>query len=415
MKARIEVTKRLRKAYVRATKKEKAKVLDNFCQSTGLGRSTARRYLTSQVTSNDKITKLDQRKRRACKYSEAARLKLIWLWQAMGMPCGKYLVASRKQWIDSLEAHGELVPGRGDWTQEVKQDLLSMSAATVDRYLKAQRQRIQVKGFSATKPGKLLRNSITVRKAGDEVEHEPGFFEGDTVAHCGPSLRGEFARTLTLTDVHTGWIHLGCLRNNAHVHILAGLDRAALDIPFWIQGLDFDNGSEFINQNVINWAAQREIFFTRARPYKKNDQAQVESKNNHVVRKFAFYYRYDTEQERQVLNQLWKLVSLKINFFTPTRKPIGWTQGQQGRRKRIYDAPATPLERLLAAKVLSTTQIEQLLEQRRSINPLTLTRQILACQEQLICLAEDKTQLMTDQIAQRRENALTGGFKQLSR
>lgn len=29
--------------------------------------------------------------------------------------------------------------------------------------------------------------------------------EADTVAHCGPTLIGEFARTLTMTDLVTGW------------------------------------------------------------------------------------------------------------------------------------------------------------------------------------------------------------------
>ena len=61
-------------------------------------------------------------------------------------------------------------------------------------------------GRPTTKPSPLLRSSIKIRKAGDEVEAEPGFFEGDTVAHCGPTLKGEFARTLNLTCVHTGWV-----------------------------------------------------------------------------------------------------------------------------------------------------------------------------------------------------------------
>ena len=62
--------------------------------------------------------------------------------------------------------------------------------------------------MSTTKPSLLLRNSITVRRAGDEVEVEPGFFEGDTVAHCGPTLKGEFTRTLNLTEVHIEWCSL---------------------------------------------------------------------------------------------------------------------------------------------------------------------------------------------------------------
>jgi transposase InsO family protein len=60
--------------------------------------------------------------------------------------------------------------------------------------------------------------------------------------------------------------------------------------------LDFDNGTEFVNKAVIKWAAQIEIFFTRSPPYKKNDQATIESKNNNLVRKYGFYYRYDTDE-----------------------------------------------------------------------------------------------------------------------
>lgn len=411
MKARIEITKRLRRAYTRATKSEKSRVLDNFCGSTGLGRSTARRYLTSETMGRAQVVKLDKRKRKATKYSAAAKLKLSWLWRSMGMPCGKYLVASREQWIGALEAHGELVPGVEGWTKEVKQELLSMSAATIDRYLKKERDRLTLRGMSATKPGTLLRNAITVRKAGDEVEQEPGFFEADTVAHCGPTLKGEFARTLTLTDVHTGWIQLEVLRNNARVHMLGALEHAIAAIPFWVQGLDFDNGSEFINHDVINWSAERDIYFTRARPYRKNDQAQVESKNNHAVRKYGFYYRYDTEEERQTLADLWQQVTHKLNFFMPTKKPIGWTEDKNGRRKRIYDTPATPFERLLNAHVLSTTQVQALLLLRDSINPLDLTRNIVRCQNSLTRLASEKTHVLTEQMTQRRQKALDGGFK----
>lgn len=94
-----------------------------------------------------------------------------------------------------------------------------MSAATIDRYLRTAKAKDQISGVSTTTPSVLLRNSITVRKAGDEVEVEPGFFEGDTVAHCGPTLKGEFVRTLNLTDVHTGWVFTRSIRNNAHSHM----------------------------------------------------------------------------------------------------------------------------------------------------------------------------------------------------
>src|SRR5699024_5861045 len=178
-------------------------------------------------------------------------------------------------------------PAKPATAPQVRAELLAMSAATIDRYLKPSRDKDALHGLTTTRPSPLLRTSITVRKAGDEVEDEPGFFEGDTVAHCGPTLKGEFARTVNLTCVHTGWVYTRSIRNNAHVHVLAALEDAVTTVPFEVVGLDFDNGSEFINHDVIDWAAGRKIFFTRARPYKKNDQATIESKNNHLVRRYG--------------------------------------------------------------------------------------------------------------------------------
>lgn len=156
--------------------------------------------------------------------------------------------------------------------------------------------------------------------------------------------------------------------------------------------MDFDNGTEFLNKAVIKWAAQMEIFFTRSRPYKKNDQATIESKNNHLVRKYGFYYRYDTDEERAALNRLWKLVNDRLNYLTPTIKPIGYGCGRDGQRRRLYDEPKTPLDRLLAAKVLSPAQESELLAYRDSLNPAAIGRQIADLQAALLRLAKDKTE-----------------------
>ena len=406
MGARIEVTQQLKRGYHRAKKSEKTWIINNFCQSTGLSRSTARRYLTSPTLGSKNTERIDRRRSRSSKYSAASREKLIWLWRIMYMPCGKYLVEGLPDWVASLESHGELVPGQYGWTEEVRKELHIMSAATVDRYLKTERERLRLRGISTTKPGVLLRNSIKIRKAGDEVSSEPGFFEVDTVAHCGPTLKGEFARTLTLTDVSTGWVHMEAMRNNAHKHIRTALDAAIEAIPYQVQGLDCDNGSELINYDVVEWAAGRDIFFTRARPYKKNDQAHVESKNNHVVRRYGFYYRYDTEEERRVLAALWELVCIKMNYFTATRKPISWTEDAVGRRKRVYDKPQTPFSRLLQAEVLSVQQTHELIERRKAINPAELTRNIVRLQCILTGLAQEKTEHLIARVEEARQGRL---------
>jgi hypothetical protein len=314
------------------------------------------------------------------------------VWAASGGQCGKYLAASMRMQLDGLERHGELVDGVGRYSMAVREELLAMSAASIDRYLRPAKATDQIRGVSTTKPSPLLRSSIKIRKAGDEVEAEPGFFEGDTVAHCGPTLKGEFARTLNLTCVHTGWVFTRTMRNNAHAHVLAALQVGVQEIPFTVTGLDFDNGTEFLNKAVITWAGERDIYFTRSRPYKKNDQATIESKNNHLVRKYGFYYRYDTSEERHALNRLWKLVNDRFNYLTPTKKPIGFGTDAAGRRKRLYDTPATPLDRLLAAGVLSPAQAAELTAYRDSLNPAQIAREIADLQTVLLKLAKDKTE-----------------------
>ena len=294
--------------------------------------------------------------------------------------------------LAALERHGELVEGQDRYSRQVRAELLAMSSATIDRYLRGAKARDQLTGTSTTKASPLLRSSITIRKATDEVEAAPGFFEGDTVAHFGPTLKGEFARTLNLTDMHVGWVFTRAVRNNAHTHILGALKAGIDEIPYEVTGLDFDNGTEFLNKAVIKWAGEQEIFFTRSRPYKKNDQATIESKNNHLVRKYGFYYRYDTDEERAVLNRLWKLVNDRLNYLTPTIKPIGYASSRDGQRRRLYDQPKTPLDRLLATRVLSPAQESELLAYRDSLNPAAIVRRIADLQAALLRLAKDKTE-----------------------
>ena len=143
---------------------------------------------------------------------------------------------------------------------------------------------------------------------------------------------------------------------------------------------------------MIKWAADLEIFFTRSRPYKKNDQATIESKNNHLVRKYGFYYRYDTDEERVVLNRLWALVNDRLNYLTPTKKPTGYGSDRNGRRTRIYDKPQTPLDRLLTAEVLAPAQAAELLAYRDELNPAQIGREIADLQAVLLKLAKDKTE-----------------------
>lgn len=397
MATRAEITTKYARQYKKASKKNKGAVLNEVIAVTGWSRDNARRRLThaakhppgrgQQVASR-------ARSPRARKYSYDAIKVLQRVWAISGGQCGKYLHATMRILLDLLEAHSELTLGQDRYSKTVRKELLAMSPAAIVRYLKPVRAKDAINGISTTKPGSLLRSAITIRRAGDDVEGEPGFFEGDTVAHCGPVESGEFARTLNLTDFHTGWTFTRTVRNNAHTNILAGLKTAACEIPFEIAGLDFDNGSEFLNQYVIEWAGSKGIYFTWSRPYKKNDQATTWSKNNHVVRRYGFYYRYDTDLERRALNRLWHLVNDRVNYLMPTIKPTGYGSTRNGRRRRVYDAPRTPFDRLLDADVLSPKQVKDMTAYRDGLNPAKIAAEIARVQDRLLVLSSKKTEQM---------------------
>lgn len=403
MAARYEITKKYALAYAGAPKVGKTLILDQVVAVTGWNRDHARQQLVARLKqapgrATATVAVIDRRRTKPRKYSYDAIKILQQVWATSGGSCGKYLDVAMTDWLDAMEAEGSLVVGQNRYSLEVRAELQAMSAATIDRYLAPARAKDPIRGKTATKPGSILRQSITIRKAGDEVESEPGFFEVDTVAHCGPTLKGEFARSVNFTDIHTGWVFTHAIRNNAHVHIRAAFDEFIKQVPYLVTGIDCDNGSEFINHDLINWAGQRDVFFTRSRPYKSNDQATIESKNNHLVRRYGFYHRYDTPTELELLNQLWALVNTRLNYFTPTKKPTGWTTDQVGRRKRVYDQPRSPYQRLLTAGILNPTQQTDLAARKAALKPAELQRRITEIQQELTRLAAKKTRHLHDQI-----------------
>ena len=177
MGSRAEVTTRYAKAYGKASKKDRGLILDQVMSVTGWSRDNARRLAQAarRPPGSGRSVAARPRKPRAPKYSYDALKVLQRVWAASGGQCGKYLAVSMRLQLDGLERHGELVDGRDRYSPAVRAELLTMSAATIDRYLKTAKAKDQISGVSTTKPSPLLRNSITVRRAGDEVEAEPGF------------------------------------------------------------------------------------------------------------------------------------------------------------------------------------------------------------------------------------------------
>lgn len=396
MGARREITKKHAAEYAKASKKTKGVMLDQLVATTGWSRANARRALTA-AGKRKGPAKAVKRSPRSRTYGYDTLKLLIQVWNLAGRPSGKYLAATMPIWLPKLEQHHELEATR--LTDHTRAQLLAVSGATIDRLLKPTRDGAQLLGLSGTKPGPLLRNSIQVRKAGDEHEQAPGFVEADLVLHCGATLAGEFVHSLTVTDVFTGWTENVALKNGAHRWVIDAMTDIEARLPFPLVGLDTDNGGEFINHALIKWAGDRDLFFTRSRPYKSNDNAHVEQKNGDVVRRHAFHYRYDTALELQLLNELYGLVRLRLNMFTATTKAIGWRSNKHGKKTRVYDKPRTPYQRVRDSGVLAAGRARELAQQFDDINPAELTRQITVIQTHLIALAKDKTEAITASIS----------------
>lgn len=385
MAERAAVTREMAARYRKASKSGKSVILDELCRLTGWHRDHARRALREVVARPPGPRKRAVRRPRAPKYDESVLAALRVAWAVLDAPCGKRLAPVLPGLVAALEAHGELT-----LTAAQRAALGRISPATIDRRLAGDRKALTLKGRSGTKPGGLLKHQIPVRTFADWDEQRPGFAEIDLVGHEGGNPRGEFAQTLTVTDVHCGWTENQAVRNKAQKWVFEALLDVRERLPFPLLGLDSDNGAEFINSQLLRYCEQEKITFTRGRANKKNDNCYVEQKNWAVVRKAVGYLRYDTDSEVAVLNELYGHLRLLTNFFSPQAKLIRKERDGAKVRKH-YDTPATPYQRLLADPRVPAKTKKQLHATYASLNPAQLRRDVMRCQQRLVDLAKTKT------------------------
>jgi hypothetical protein len=380
MAQRKAVTKQMAARYLRTRKKDKSLMLDELCELTGWTRRHARRALLAP--SSSPATKAP----RPRIYGKDVLEPLRFVWATLGGPAGKRLAPFMAEAIEALERHGEL-----EVSPAVREKLLRVSAATIDRMLTADRARLRMKGRSGTKPGSILRRQIPIRTFAEWDDRRPGFCEVDLVSHDGGDATGEFCYTLDLTCVATGWTEMRALQNKAQRWVHEALVEISQTLPFPLLGLDSDNGSEFINHHLFSWCEASGITFTRSRPYRKNDNCFVEQKNWPVVRQQVGYARYDDEQELETLRELYGHLRLWVNFFSPQMKLVSKTR-RGARVSKTFDLARTPYRRALESEHVPDASKQQLEATYLALNPAELRRQIAHCQDRLIELVKTKRQ-----------------------
>ncbi len=369
-KSRDELLAAIRPQYLESSLSGKKELLDGFVAATGYNR----KYATTLLSKG--IQRTGYPKDRSRTYDKEVLEALTLLWNTANRICSKRLIPFLPSLITSMERSGHL-----ELSKEVKNKLLSLSSATADRLLKQERRKA-IKGKSTTRPGSLLKKHIPVRTFADWNNVRPGFLEGDLVAHCGATTKGQYLNTLTMTDIATCWTELAALPTKNSADTLQAIVQVKHTLPFPLLGFDSDNGNEFINENMVNWCEMHRITFTRSREYRKNDQAHVEEKNGSIVRRFIGYERYEGDQSWRILHSLYRLLRLYVNFFQPCMKLIS-KERDGARVYKKYDRAATPYQRVLKSDFIPRHIKTSLHENFESLDPLFLLRSIQKLQDQL--------------------------------
>jgi len=348
--------------YYNSTKKGKSQILDELCKVTGYSRKHAIRVLAEGHMTGKKNSG------RTIAYSQEARYHLKRLWHLMGRICSKKMVAAFPMWLEYYQ--------RADFTPLIKEELLSMSSSSIDRYLSSYKKQFVRMRRSGTRRSKKFNNIIPIKNF-DHLASRPGYIQADTVAHCGTSLSGIFMWSMTITDEFTGWTENRVTYGKGANNSLEAIVSAFSSLPFKPISFNSDNGSEFINKELHNYIARdSKIDFTRSRPYRKNDNAHVEQKNFTHVRELFGYERFDFKELELSMNNIYKnYFNILHNFFIPQQKLISKVR-VGSRYIKKYDTPKTPYQRVMESKDIAKEKKLELKSKFDSFNPLLLKKEL---------------------------------------
>ena len=369
---RQALVRNLSREYKRASWQRKREMITQLVSITGYDRKYA-----SYLFLHPPASVRERGKRfRVSKYVSIIS-PLIKIWGIANFASGKRLVGMLPAYVETLVRDKEI-----SLTDKQKELLLSVSAATIERLVSSERKKVFGRGRTTTKPGTLLKNQIPIHVFTRWDDRQPGFGEIDLVAHCGITVKGDFAYTLDFIDLDTNWdeciAFLGRGQNNTQKALAVIRER----LPFALAGIDSDNGEEFINWHLYRWCQKEKITFTRCREYRKNDQAHVEEKNWSVVRRYTGYQRFETQEQVDLLNKLYEILRFYFNFFQATLK-LERKERVHGKVKRIYPKAKTPYQRVMEHNGIQEENKNKLREQYKTLNPAKLLRTIQEITDQL--------------------------------
>lgn len=347
---------------------DKGRLLDEISRNLGIHRKSALRLMGRESAPSLKRDSAP----RASKIPENVRAAIAQLWHRMGRMGSLAMHAALPEWLSyDFELEGSL-----------KLQVLKVSARTIERVVKVERARWKRKTNTGTKRAKRPQTLVPLRALGAKIT-EIGHIEIDTVAHCGDSMSGMFAWTVTATDIVSNWTDIYTIWSKDANAVRMALEILEKRSPIRWKSIYADNGSEFINEIVVNHFSkpnmQREaIPVLRCRPYRKNDQAHVEQKNWTHVRSLWGYMRVDYEPAVSLMNSVAENIWIPLqNAFVPQRKVVSKIR-EGSKIKKTFDKAQTPFERLLARpeSEFSLEEKQRILQWKEALNPFELRKKL---------------------------------------
>ena len=365
MRSRTQYLETLIPRYLKANRKGKTSVLDEYCFNTGQNRKYVIRKISQMAFGEPKV-----RKKRTVRYGHDVREALWKVWKIFDGPCGQRLQPLLETEVGRLRDLGEL-----RISDKTYNKLLSISSATIDRLLRSKKEGWKVQRRYGNRKAGLIAQRIPLRLT-DWDTACVGYVEMDLVFHCGSSTAGEFISSLSTLEISSGWWEAEAVMGRAQSRTFEALKAIRERSPIEWLGIDSDNDQMFINDQLLRYCEQEELEFTRSRPYRKNDNAYIEQKNYTHVRRPLGYLRYETEEELHLINDLYRHeLRLFKNFFQPVMK-LAKKERVDGRVKRKHDKAKTPYQRLLESGKVLTAEQKKLETLYTSLNPAELKRQI---------------------------------------
>ena len=179
-----------------------------------------------------------------------------------------------------------------------------------------------------------------------QSDGQPGYIRIDTV-HQGDLDGGKGVYHINAVDEVTQFEVVVSVEKISEYYLIPALEQLLETFPFVILGFHSDNGSEYINKQVARLLEKLRIEFTKSRARHSNDNALVECKNGHVVRKLLGHAHIPQRWAGRLNDFHRQHLNPYLNYHRPCLFPVTITNKAGKQRKRYpYESLMTPYEKL---------------------------------------------------------------------